>query len=450
MQTKRVTRTTRPAPPSEGCQLVFVGYDPSTGEYAALEIVDGSWHNSRFAPDRHKRSARKGKPKKAQARKELDRTSKPVAMAQRPSASSPPDASASSPPNAPAFPQTDAALIESVADLAPDLDMDANLSTPAKGPRTGGGKRGKITVFSHAQRRRLRERLWAVGPSLLPRRLPGGGIHYPASFVSLTYPGKSGWDDRFLDPHLCKKNLRAFWRRIERRHPAAWAIWVLELQGRGGKDLPPAWHFHLVVRWPDSLGETRQGWRDRNCWLSENWAQVVAGVPHPDPDHFGSGVGTRKVTNVDQLRNYLLKGGSKISLAQWQRYGAPFWPTEEQARLFQQRVEGVEHAVRKLAIDTNQGAWWRILGGPAYQRSCSVFACKVPPEVEVRVRASVAVSWREHFARRGKEVKYALPRWISGRHAVRALRKAGTTAQQLLQRAAPGDVVDVNTGEPIG
>ena len=432
-----MSRTAGEATLPEGCQLVFVGYDASTGEFAAVEIVHGGWENSRFAPAKLKRRATKGKrkTKRAGAGKGLDQIAKSVVGLQRVPAPSPPD---------------EVRLMGSVSDLEPSLDMDVDVPTPSRGPPTGGGKRGQITVYSAAQRRRLRERLWAVSPSLLPRRLPGGRIHYPASFVGLTYPGKDGWDDRFLDPHLCKDHLRAFWRRLERKHPGVWAIWVLELQARRDTSLPPAWHFHLVLHWPDAQGETRRGWRKRNGWLSEHWARVVAGVPCPDPAHFRLGVRSSRVTRVDTLRRYVLKGGSKVSLVDWQRYGAPFWPSEDEARLFEQRVEGVEHAVRELVINTNQGAWWRILGRPAYQRSCSVFACELQPEVAVRVEAAVAVSWREHFARRGEEVKYSLPRWISGQHAIRALRAAGVTAQQLLHASAGGDVVDVTTGNVVG
>ena len=152
---------------------------------------------------------------------------------------------------------------------------------------------------------------------------------------------------------------------------------------------------------------------------------------------------------MNTIRRYILKGGSKISLVQWQSYGAPFWPSEEQTRVFAERVKRVQDAVRRLAIEPNQGAWWRPLGYRAYRQSCSVFACKVPPHVQARVRASVARSWLQHFSSRGEEVRYSLPRWISGRHAVRALGEAGTTAQRLLHGSAPGDVVDVNTGDAV-
>ena len=430
MQTKLVNRAAGEATLPEGCQLVFVGYDASTGEFAAVEIVHGGWENSRFAPAKLKRR----KTTRVGSGKGRDQIAKAAGAVQRVPAPSP-----SSP--------DEVRSTGSVSDLGPDLHIDVDI--PSRGPPTGGGKRGQITVFSAAQRRRLRERLWAVAPSMLPRRLPGGRIHYPASFVSLTYPGKDGWDDRFLDPHLCKDHLRAFWRRLERRHAGVWAVWVLELQARRDTSLPPAWHFHLVLHWPDSQGETRRGWRKRNGWLSEHWARVVAGVACPDPAHVQSGVSSSRITRVDSLRRYVLKGGSKVSLVDWQRYGAPFWPSEDEARLFEQRVEGVEHAVRELVINTNQGAWWRILGRPAYQQSCSVFACEVPPGVAVRVEAAVAVSWREHFARRGEEVTYSLPRWISGQHAIRALRAADVTAQQLLHGSADGDVVDVTTGEIV-
>ena len=290
LRTSEVNRTTDQAPLlEEGCELVFVGYDPSTGEYAALEIVDGSWHNSRFAPQRFRRRAKRGKTKRTRPTNGGDQTSAPEDLAQRPAMPSRPVITSSA-RDAAGPSQTDRApSLQSVSDIAPDLDTDVTPHTRSKGPPTGGGKRGKITEFSPAQRRRLREHIWAAGPSQIPRRLPDGSTHYPASFVSLTYPGHSAWDDRFLDAQVCKGHLRAFWRRVERQHPGAWTIWVLELQRRSDTTLPPAWHFHLVLHWPDSQGETRAGWAERNSWLSANWAQVVAGESHPDRDHFEFG-----------------------------------------------------------------------------------------------------------------------------------------------------------------
>jgi len=90
--------------------------------------------------------------------------------------------------------------------------------------QVGGGKRGKVSGFTRASRRRLMQRIAMTRKIMMP------------VFVTLTYPG--AWAE---DPKIWKRDLRVFWMRIKRAYPAAAAIWKLEFQKRGAP------HFHLLV-----------------------------------------------------------------------------------------------------------------------------------------------------------------------------------------------------------
>jgi hypothetical protein len=95
----------------------------------------------------------------------------------------------------------------------------ASVSDPDRMPV--GGKRGKVTEFSPASRRRLQ--------SLLQKMEFDGGV-----FMTLTYPAE------FPSPAVAKKHLHNFFRKMSRLHPEASAIWRLEFQKRGAP------HFHLM------------------------------------------------------------------------------------------------------------------------------------------------------------------------------------------------------------
>lgn len=85
-----------------------------------------------------------------------------------------------------------------------------------------GGRRGAVTVFSPASRKRLFEKF--------------ASLHYTkmAIFITLTY-GQS-----FPSPQQAKSHLRAFLERMRRAAPGSSAIWRIEFQERGAP------HFHLV------------------------------------------------------------------------------------------------------------------------------------------------------------------------------------------------------------
>jgi hypothetical protein len=55
-------------------------------------------------------------------------------------------------------------------------------------------------------------------------------------FVTLTYPHEYP-----EDPELCKRHLKAFRKRLQRKYESFAAFWRLGIQQRG------AWHFHLLL-----------------------------------------------------------------------------------------------------------------------------------------------------------------------------------------------------------
>ena len=113
-----------------------------------------------------------------------------------------------------------------------------------------GGIRGKVRGFSTVSRRNLLRRLAAINRRAF--RSFQGKVY----FLTLTYPKQ--YPD---DPELCKRHLKAFLKRLERRYGPFAAFWRLGIQERG------AWHFHLLLFAPTSFG-TLPRLRDSvaSCW----------------------------------------------------------------------------------------------------------------------------------------------------------------------------------------
>lgn len=84
-----------------------------------------------------------------------------------------------------------------------------------------GGRRGIVTGFSPASRKRMMRKV---------ARLDADN----ATFLTLTYPA------RYPAPMEAKAHLRALLERFRRRYPDASALWRLEAQQRGAP------HFHLL------------------------------------------------------------------------------------------------------------------------------------------------------------------------------------------------------------
>ena len=422
---KRVKPAQRSTDASSGpATLVVAGYDADAATFAAIELLDGGWFESRFAFDDILKARGYKRKKRRSHRRHSSRRPDDGDLTFAPS-----PAQRLSPHDSPSETQT-----------------AGHRDAPSRGPPAGGGRRGVITTMTDAQRRTLRDRIRAAAPSLGPRLLPSGRMFHPASFLSLTYPGRRGWNDRYLDPHLWKRHLRAFWRRVIRRHADTWVIWVLELQYRDEMpDLPPAWHFHLLVRWPDDLAVD---WAEFESCLSKNWSEVVCKPRRPPSEHVQRGASARPVETPHDLADYFVKAGTKHSLPTWISHGGPFLPDDESERSFASRVARVRRAIRRYRINTNQGAWSRTLNTPGYRKSCSVYAVEIPPELAGRLRLSIGGWWKSYFDRRGIAPQSGFPKWITGDEAARALQAGGVTARELLSGREPGEVINVTTGEP--
>lgn len=138
-----------------------------------------------------------------------------------------------------------------------------------KQEQVGGGKRGAITGFSRASRRRMMR--WLV--QLDKRKL------YPPLFIHLTYPGKdeAHWL-RYARHH--KRHLDTFCKWIERAFPESFTLWRLEPQERGAP------HYHLLV--------FNVPWLPHDLLARKWWTVVGSG----DPDHLAAG------TKVEQCHSW--------------------------------------------------------------------------------------------------------------------------------------------------
>ena len=403
------------AGPSAGATVVLAGVDVAANRAEGMELLDAGWHDSRYAFDDVLKARGLSRSRSKRSR-------------------------SSSPPRG-------RTLHVSQDDPSPETERAPGRKL--RGSRTGGGRRRHITTMTNAQIRHLGQRIRAIIPAVGPRLLPSGALHHPASLLTLTYPGRRGWHDRFVDPHLCKRHLRALWRRIIRRHPDTWAIWVIELQDRRSSiELPPAWHFHLLLGWPaDLVRDSCEDWCARTRWLSEAWSHVMFRPRRAPREHIRRGLSLRKVTTPQQLAEYLFKPGDKISLDRWATHGRPFSISDDGDRIFDERVARVRRAVRRYGIDTRQGALWGTFNEVAYRRSCRVLAAPVAADVAARLREAMDDWWREHFSHRGIEPQHGMPNWLDREAADRALRAAGVTARDLLSGHSPGQVIDVTSGE---
>jgi hypothetical protein len=139
----------------------------------------------------------------------------------------------------------------------------------------GGGKRGKITGFSHASRRRLLHRLGRMDKKQLPL------------FLTLTYPDE--YAPNHKNPLRVKRDLKVFKQRFMREFPAGCGIWRLEMIHRkSGKYVGEVFpHFHVLVWGVDYV--------QLLSWVGEAWYKVV-----------GTGVEKhlRAGTRLERLRSW--------------------------------------------------------------------------------------------------------------------------------------------------
>jgi hypothetical protein len=132
--------------------------------------------------------------------------------------------------------QGEAYLSSAVGGSVSELSFKENDRKQSRSTQ-GGGIRRKIRGFSRVSRRNLLRRFASINRPAF-RAFKGRVL-----FVTLTYPS-----DYPEDPEVCKKHLEALGKRLEREYGALATFWRMGIQRRG------AWHFHLLLFVPPSLG----------------------------------------------------------------------------------------------------------------------------------------------------------------------------------------------------
>ena len=158
-----------------------------------------------------------------------------------------------------------------------------------RGNRNGGGKRGIISRFSEASRRRLMRELAKTKRDLLP------------VFVTLTYP------DNFPgDPNVWKTHLKAFLKRLKREHPKVAGFWKLELKPRqSGENVGQiAPHFHLLL-WglPFSWDGDEHAQDVQAAWMLFAGCEILEGMTQRTAEVYQDGelVRKREVSHVSSF-----------------------------------------------------------------------------------------------------------------------------------------------------
>ena len=266
---------------------------------------------------------------------------------------------------------------------------------------------------------------------------------HPASFLTLTYPGRSGWRPEYEKPEVCKRHLKAWWTRFQREFPGAWGFWVIEQQQRRTHpELPPAWHYHLLVVWPSPNGdpEDKDEWHRRLNWVSNSWAKVVAGRGcRADADHENAGTRVDRVVTIPKLREYMRKGGARIDERPEPQEDVPM-----AAAVGARELVGATPAVTavhelRARMETPPVNWpgrrWGILGRKFYTRERSVPMLELDSITAQILGQAIQRNWWRYANRRNFAFEFGPPTWIEGRHAEQVLREVGMTPMEALARS---------------
>src|SRR5665811_1808702 len=148
-------------------------------------------------------------------------------------------------------------------------------------------KRGTITGFTKAARRRFTEALGTIDQRLIdPEKI---------LFVTLTYPGMYSEDSR-----RWKRDLETLRKRMEKKYGKQGLYWKLEFQRRGAP------HYHLLI----VAGETKIPLRAIQEWYSKAWYEVVGSG---DERHLRAGTQVKKANSWRAIVSYGLKYIGKVS-----------------------------------------------------------------------------------------------------------------------------------------
>lgn len=148
--------------------------------------------------------------------------------------------------------------------------------------RAGGGRRGVITKFSAASRRRLMREFNKLDEAHL----------VAGYFATLTYPAE------YPCVAETKRHLDSMCKRIMRRFPSCGLIWRVEPQKRGAP------HYHLFLLGLRPEGDVHEWRRGLRRWLAAAWYDVVGSG---DPRHLVAGTQFDPVKNIARAKAYAAK-----------------------------------------------------------------------------------------------------------------------------------------------
>jgi len=137
------------------------------------------------------------------------------------------------------------------------IHYDIAFITTIKATRSavGGGKRGKITIFTNQARKRMLERLAAM------RNCENG------FFATLTYPGSFEYTAQ-----QCKNHLILLRKRMQYYCPDVRVIWRMDRMerksGASKGDFAP--HYHLLI-----YGIDLSRLEKFRMWLHETWSEIA-------------------------------------------------------------------------------------------------------------------------------------------------------------------------------
>lgn len=160
-------------------------------------------------------------------------------------------------------------------------------------------KRGAVTTFSDASRRRMVRLIARLGDAV-------------PIFVTLTY-GKE-WPH---DPRVWEVHRTTWFKRLAYLHPSYSAVWRLEPQKRGAP------HYHLLLY---------GGFLDWK-WLARSWAECTGDT---SPEHLAAGTKVEKLRSAKGAAFYASKYMAKSVLEElpdyWSRPGR-WWGVHNRANL---------------------------------------------------------------------------------------------------------------------
>ena len=293
--------------------------------------------------------------------------------------------------------------------------------------RARGGKRSKprgvVRGLSYASRRRLRELVYSLQPSLLSR-LVNRQLVRPASFVTLTWPLED-LPRNEADPAWAKRCLEAWWKQVFRRYPEAWSVWVLEFQGNGNP------HFHLLVRWGNPP-RNKAGWLKLQAWVSESWAAVCA-EGRADPDGAIRTKHVRAGTNARPLDERLTSASLTDYLAKAGR--------DPRDRPADSAVRELSKAIQKSA-GAHQGRWWGALNRKGVTAAVSDHVFDYSHEEAEQLHRLIRAGWQAWADAMGVELEH-IPAW---RPAMRIEEELARAKRDDLLPHGRG-MVDTVTGE---